>query len=85
MKVYPNPDSWDEFYPTEIFIGLADTDTQLEYIPIIKKANIGATIVFGSNTASTTYKKVGDIKAIADIATSLVILNAVDAPHNSGG
>ena len=29
MNVYPSPDSWDEFYPSEIFIALADVNTSL--------------------------------------------------------
>lgn len=35
MVVYPNPDSWDEFYPSEIFMkvaalaSIADFDTSL--------------------------------------------------------
>lgn len=76
MHVYPNPDSWDEFYPSEIFIGLGDEEGSADTLPVIKKANIGATIVIGEQGVSSfTYKKVGEIEAIADTTVALVLLN----------
>lgn len=75
MHVYPNPDSWGEFYPSEIFVNMTEDD---DPVPILKMVNIGATIVVGiGQSASTTFKKVGDIEAIADLETSLVILGKV--------
>lgn len=78
MIIYPNPDSWDEFYPSEIFIAMTKSDTDSAYLPILKKANIGATIVVGESGSTTmTYKKVGDIEAAADLDTSLIFLGRV--------
>lgn len=80
MIVYPNTDSWDEFYPSEIFIAVSryDPDPEGAFLPIFKKANIGATIALGEGgTITTTYKKVGDIETIADFNTSLVLLGRV--------
>lgn len=75
MQVYPNPDSWDEFYPSEIFIALAN-ESEEGWFPILEKAKIGATITMGySSTKSYTYKKVGDITALADLPTSIVLLS----------
>ena len=75
MNVYPSADSWDEFYPSEIFIALAEGETGANYLSLLTKANIGATIVIGNETgASTTYKKVGDVEALADVNTALVTL-----------
>lgn len=81
MQVYPELASWDEFYPSEIFIAIGATDEADAVFPILKKANIGATIIIGETnprTKSTTYKKVGDIEAIADIPTSMVLLGQVE-------
>lgn len=83
MQVYPNPDSWDEFYPSEIFIAVADTDPQNEPVNVFKKANIGATIFEGQPVGdrgmeTKIYKKVGEIEALADFQTSLVLLGVVD-------
>lgn len=86
MQVYPELASWDEFYPNEIFIALGPTDEEDVFFPILKKANIGATIIIGETnprTKSTTYKKVGGIEAIADIPTSMVLLGQVEL--SSGG
>lgn len=78
MIVYPNPDSWDEFYPSEIFIAMANGDSQSDLVPVIAKAQIGASIVVGSAASSSiTYKKVGEIAALADISTSLIFLGQV--------
>lgn len=85
MRVYPELASWDEFYPSEIFIALGATDDDNTFFPILKEANIGATVIIGETnprTKSTTYKKVGVIEAIADIPTSMVLLGQVEL---SGG
>lgn len=82
MIVYPNPDSWDEFCPSEIFIALSTREDMNSAISEFVKANIGANITIGNSTISQTYKKVGDITRIADLDTSLVILSkAVDKPN----
>ena len=86
MIVYPNPDSWDEFYPSEIFIAVSASDPRDIYLPILKKANIGATIALGEGmTRTTTYKKVGDIEALVDMDTSLVLLSTAEISQPNGG
>ena len=77
MIVYPNPASWDEFCPSEIFIA-ASAEEQEAAIYVIQRANIGATIALGEGTKKTTiYKKVGEIKDIADINSALVLVGVV--------
>lgn len=75
MHVYPNPDSWDEFYPGEIFIAMNSGDSEEEALRIFKKANIGATIVLGEPGATTSYKKVAAIESLGDFEASLVLLS----------
>lgn len=81
MIVYPNPDSWDEFYPSEIFIAL-DTDEDINTaINAIVKLNIGANILIGEyGTKSQTYKKVGEIESVADLSSNLVLSSTAVAP-----
>ena len=75
---YPELESWNEFYPNEIFIAITNSDTEGAYLPVLKKAKIGTTIVLGENCSiTTTYKKVGDIEDGADINSSLIILGEV--------
>lgn len=76
MHVYPNPDSWDEFYPNDIFIALGVGEAINTVIGALVKANIGATIVISKEaTQSQAYKKVGEIESLADISKSLVLLS----------
>ena len=76
MIVYPNPDSWNEFYPSEIFVALDEGETQSSAVSVFVKAKIGATIVIGrAATASTTYKKVREIAGLDDVETGLVVLS----------
>lgn len=76
MHVYPNPDSWDEFYPSDIFIALGANETLDDAINVFVKANIGATILMGKNgTQSQTYKKVGEIESLADMPSNVVLLS----------
>lgn len=80
MIVYPNPDSWDEFYPSDIFIALGAGEDISAAINAIVNANIGANILIGENaTKSQTYKKVGEIVSIADMSSNLVLLSTADA------
>ena len=80
MVVYPNPDSWDEFYPSEIFIAMGKGEEVDAAINEFIKANIGATILIGNNaTKSQTYKKVGEIKSLADMLSNVVLLRTADA------
>jgi hypothetical protein len=78
LIVYPNPDSWNEFYPSEIFVALEQRETQSSAVSVFVKAKIGATIVVGTAaTSSTTYKKVREIADLDDIETGLVVLSRV--------
>lgn len=78
LIVYPNPDSWDEFYPSDIFIALGAGEDISAAINALVNANIGANILIGENAfKSRTYKKVGEIETVADINTSLVLLGRV--------
>lgn len=80
MHVYPNPDSWDEFYPSEIFIALGTDETLNAAINAFVNANIGATIVIGTNgTESQTYKKTGEIESLADMPLNVVLLSTADS------
>ena len=77
MIVYPNPDSWDEFYPSEIFIAMGDEELEAS-MPFLKKANIGTTIALGEAINRTTiFKKVGEIGDLGDINKSLVLVGYV--------
>ena len=80
MLVYPEVESWNEFYPSEIFIRNEPTE---DVFSVIKMANIGTTIYSGnSSTATQIYKKIGKIEAISDMDSSLILIGYV---HIGGG
>lgn len=75
MLVYPEMESWNEFYPSEIFILLADNENVSDAFAVLKKANIGTTIYLGQTAAETTIaKKIRDIEVLDDINSSLLLL-----------
>ena len=75
MLVYPEIESWDEFYPSEIFILMGETDTNEDLLRVIKMTNIGTTINLSkSPTITTTYKKIGVVETINDFQKSLILL-----------
>ena len=75
MLVYPEIESWDEFYPSEIFILMGETDTNEDLLRVIKMANIGTTINLSkSPTITTTYKKIGVVETMGDLQNSLILL-----------
>ena len=77
MLVYPEIESWDEFYPSEIFIRHEPSE---DAFSVIKMANIGATIYAGNSSASTQiYKKIGKIEAVPDMDSSLILIGYVTA------
>lgn len=82
MQVYPNPDSWDEFYPSEIFIAVTRDDSSDAPLPVFIQANIGTTIALGqpgsSGQITRVYKKVGELETMADFESALVILSKVE-------
>ena len=75
MLVYPEIESWDEFYPSEIFIIMGETDTNEDLLRVIKMTNIGTTINLSkSPTITTTYKKIGVVETIGDLQNNLILL-----------
>ena len=75
MLVYPEIESWDEFYPSEIFILMGETDTNEDLLRVIKMTNIGTTINLSkSPTITTAYKKIGVVETINDFQKSLILL-----------
>lgn len=75
MLVYPEIESWDEFYPSEIFILMGETDTNEDLLRVIKMTNIGTTINLSkSPTITTTYKKIGVVETMDDLNKRLILL-----------
>ena len=76
MTVYPEIESWDEFYPSEIFVLLGENESALDAKSVIKMANIGATIYLGTSPMNTLiFKKIGESNGIAlDIKSNLVLI-----------
>ena len=82
MLVYPEIESWNEFYPSEIFIRNEPTE---DIFSVIKRANIGTTIYGGdSTTATRIYKKIGKIEAAPDMESSLVLIGYVTVGNKPG-
>ena len=78
MRVYPEIESWNEFYPNEIFIRMGETETAMDAFPVYKIANIGTTIYLGLSTTETmVYKKIGKIEATSDIASGMILIGDV--------
>ena len=76
MLVYPEIESWNEFYPNEIFIMLGENETMTETFLPLKMANIGTTINLHSpNSGTSAYKKIGDIVSVEDINLELFPLS----------
>lgn len=77
MTVYPEIESWDEFYPIEIFITMSEADTNEDMLRVIKMANIGTTINLSrSPTMTTVYKKIGVIETMDDFNKNLILLRS---------
>ena len=83
MRVYPEIESWNEFYPSEIFIIMADNDTDEDTLAVLKIANIGTTIYIATSLETSIYKKVGDIEAMSDFGSSMLLVGFV-MPANGG-
>ena len=78
MRVYPEIESWNEFYPSEIFVLMGETETNEDVFPVFKIANIGTTIYLGRSANETmVYKKIGDIEALPDMKSSLIFVGYV--------
>ena len=76
MTVYPEIESWDEFYPSEIFFQAGNDENGADYI--LKRAPIGAKIYMGTGIDSTTVlKKIGEYKVIDDMPTSFVLVGNI--------
>ena len=82
MLIYPEVESWDEFYPSEIFIRHEPTE---DLFNVIKMANIGTTIYSGNSVTDTQiYKKIGKIEATSDMETSLILIGYVTVGKKPG-
>lgn len=78
MRVYPEIESWNEFYPSEIFIRLGGNETPDDAFPVIKMANIGTTVYLGTSVSSTNiYKKIGKVENISDMSLSTILVGQV--------
>lgn len=76
MKVYPEIESWNEFYPSEIFIMMEQNELIGEAFLPIKMVNIGATInLHRPDGATVVYKKIGDIVSVDDLDLELFPLS----------
>ena len=79
MTVYPEIESWDEFYPSEIFVLLGENESPLDAERLFKKANIGTTIYLGTDPANTAIlKKIGESNGIfLDKASNLILVGII--------
>lgn len=79
MVVYPEIESWNEFYPSEIFIRMGENETSEDVFPVFKIAKIGTTINLGRSSNDTmVYKKIGDIEGLPDMDSSLITVGHVN-------
>lgn len=75
MVVYPEIESWNEFYPSEIFIRMAEADTNEDMVRVFKLAKIGTTINLSrSPNITATYKKIGVVETMGDFDQNLILL-----------
>ena len=78
MVVYPNQDSWNEFYPNEIFVQMGENTTTEDFFSLCKKAKVGSTIyvgnVEGAVHSTSVFKKVGDFEAVFDGPLNMVLV-----------
>ena len=78
MIVYPEMESWNKFYPSEIFIRKDTNESMEDVLSVINKANIGTTINLGmSATATQIYKKIGNIVSLDDMDSNLILLRNI--------
>ena len=76
MQVYPEIESWNEFYPNEIFIMMGENEAIGDAFLPIKMANIGTTINIHSPASGTNvFKKIGDIVSVSDLDLELFPLS----------
>ena len=79
MCVYPEVESWNEFYPSEVFIRLGDNETLNDAFPVLKMANIGTTVYIGSSASQTDiFKKIGKIEVFSDVSLSTILVGQVN-------
>ena len=76
MRVYPEIESWNDFYPSEIFIMVDENESIGDAFLPLKMANIGTTINLHSPANGTNvYKKIGDIVSVDDLDLELFPLS----------
>lgn len=75
MVVYPEIESWNEYYPREIFIRLGGGEVLEDALSALKIANIGTTIYLGiSSNETRIFKKIGVVEAVPDMSSSLILV-----------
>ena len=75
MTVYPEIESWDELYPSEIFILLGENETIDNAESVLKMANIGSTIYIGVTPLNTAIvKKIGESNGLFGYTESNLVL-----------
>ena len=85
MLVYPEIESWDEFYPTEIFVRMGNNEGMDVLISVFKMANIGATINLGLTVTDTViYKKIGKIGDLDDYTDKIIMIGRISDSSNAG-
>ena len=85
MLAYPEIESWNEFYPSEIFLRMTIADDDNAVVETFKKANVGAKIYLALTEAETLiYKKVGEFENQNDMYSNLILLGHVTVNNNNG-
>ena len=85
MVVYPEIESWDEFYPSEIFVTLDDADST---DGILKRAPVGSILYLGQGGQITTIlKKVGEYEGgneETEMPKKFVLLGYITSMNSQG-
>ena len=81
MRIYPEIESWNEFYPNEIFINLSSDETEEDIISVANKANLGATLYVGlTSDATVILKKIDKVENFDDYTNNLLMIGFVSSP-----
>lgn len=85
MLAYPEIESWNEFYPSEIFLRMSIADDDNIVVETFKKAKVGAKIYFAlSDDETLIYKKVGEFETQEEMYSNLVLLGDITMKKNNG-
>lgn len=78
MRTYPEIESWDEFYPSEVYLSMDISDEDADMLETIKKLNIGTKIYIALSSDETLiYKKIGQPKDLDTMYDDLILLGHV--------